>query len=261
MNILLTNDDGIFAPGLIAIHKRLTRLGEVTTAAPLDCRSGASHSITFAEPLTCTRVSANGITGYGVNGSPADCVKLASMQLLDQPIDLIVSGINNGANVGINVYYSGTVAAALEGAFLNIPAIALSLASDTRMDFEAAADYGIALVKQCLPMTAGMVLNVNVPRLTPGRPKGIRVVPQSTQGFHEYYVPHENISDHMAFQLTGGPHQAEKPQTDTMLLSEGYVTITPLRADMTHHEQLIPLADKLACFCLENDEEPFHGHN
>ncbi len=122
MRILLTNDDGIFAPGLAAIYKQLVELGTVTVVAPTECWSGASHSITFAEPLACTKVEIKGLfTGFGVQGSPADCVKLASMQLHDGPIDLVVAGINCGANVGINVYYSGTVAAAWRPPFCGSP--------------------------------------------------------------------------------------------------------------------------------------------
>jgi len=142
MQILLTNDDGIFAPGLAAIYKELTKIGDVIVVAPAHSRSGASHSVTFKKPLVCNKVDINGqFTGFSVQGSPADCVKLACMQLHDGPIDLLVAGINNGANAGINVYYSGTVAAAMEGAFLKIPAVAMSLAAEEQMNFEKAAKY------------------------------------------------------------------------------------------------------------------------
>ncbi len=133
MQILLTNDDGIFAPGLAALYKELVKMGDVTVVAPADSRSGASHSITFSRPLVCNKVDINGqFTGFSIQGSPADCVKLAVMQLHEGPIDLLVAGINNGANAGINVYYSGTVAAAMEGAFLKIPAVAMSLAMGSK---------------------------------------------------------------------------------------------------------------------------------
>ena len=142
MRILLTNDDGIFAEGLAAIYEELCAIGEVVVVAPADGQSGAGHSITFAEPLLCNKVDVDGrFTGYGVHGSPADCVKLGVRELLDEPVDLIVSGINLGANVGINVFYSGTVAAAMEGAFFRIPAVAMSLASEEKVDFKAAAKY------------------------------------------------------------------------------------------------------------------------
>ncbi|MHC4215251.1 MAG: 5'/3'-nucleotidase SurE, partial [Planctomycetota bacterium] len=131
MRILLTNDDGIFAPGLAAIYNELVKLGDVTVVAPAQSHSGMSHSITFHAPLACSKVDVKGqFSGYRVQGSPADCVKLAAMQIIEEPIDLVVAGINDGANIGINVYYSGTVAAAMEGQFLSIPSVAMSLAAE-----------------------------------------------------------------------------------------------------------------------------------
>ncbi len=239
MKIVLTNDDGIFAPGLAALYRALVPLGNVTIVAPMGCRSGTSHSLTFAEPLTCEHVTAHGASGFGVHGSPADCVKLACMELVNAPIDLIVSGINRGANVGLNLYYSGTVAAALEGAFMHVPSAAISLASDgDSMDFEACARYGIQALQKCLPLEPGDVININIPRLSQGKPLGIKVVPQSTIGFHEYYESHPSENPRMAFQLKGGQPNQDRIPTDTMLLTKGYVTITPLCADMTHHERL-----------------------
>jgi 5'-nucleotidase len=246
MKILLTNDDGIFAPGLAALYKGLAALGEVTVVAPVDCRSGTSHSITFAEPLICNKVMIEDrFTGYGVLGSPADCVKLACMQIHNGPIDLVVSGINHGANVGINVYYSGTVAAAIEAAFMRIPSVAISLASEETMDFEAAARYGLEVVGSLLPIQPGEVINVNIPRLSQGQPKGVRVAPQSTNGFHEYYIPQRNEQE-TSFQLASGLHRKEEGTTDTMLLWEGYITVTPLRPDMTSHDLLAELQRRLA---------------
>jgi 5'-nucleotidase len=255
MKILLTNDDGIFAPGLAALYKRLTTIGDVMVVAPFDCRSGTSHSITFAEPLTCGQVTVDGtFSGYGVQGSPADCVKLACMQLHDGPIDLVVSGINHGANVGINVYYSGTVAAAVEAAFMRIPSVAVSLASEEIMDFDAAAQYGLEVIGAALPVQPGDVINVNIPRLSQGRPKGVRVVPQSTNGFHEYYIPQRN--DHQtAFQLASGPHRKEETVTDTMMLWEGYITVTPLRPDMTCYSRLADLQQRLSAGETRNPQE------
>jgi 5'-nucleotidase len=238
MQILLTNDDGIFAPGLAAIYKHLVNLADVTVVAPADSRSGASHSITFKRPLLCNKVDINGrFTGFSVHGSPADCVKLAVMQLCQHPIDLLVAGINNGANAGINAYYSGTVAAAMEAAFLKIPAVAMSLACEEDMDFEKAASYCIDILKKLLPLKEPQVINVNVPLLSMGRPKGIRVVPQSTEGFHEYYVPKQNEQGQTMYQLAGGLHRDEKTPTDTTSLAEGYITITALAPGMTDHKK------------------------
>src|SRR3972149_1675300 len=163
MQILLTNDDGIFAPGLAAIYKELVKMGDVMVVAPAVSHSGASHSVTFNQPLVCNKVDINGqFTGFSVQGSPADCVKLAVMQLHKDPIDLLVAGINNGANAGINVYYSGTVAAAMEGAFLKIPAVAMSLAREEQMDFEKAAHYCAKILKKLMPVEIGSTGSLQV---------------------------------------------------------------------------------------------------
>ncbi|MBA7632455.1 5'-nucleotidase SurE [subsurface metagenome] len=241
MQILLTNDDGIFAPGLAAIYKELVKIGNVTVVAPAESRSGASHSITFSRPLVCNKVDINGqFIGFSVQGSPADCVKLAVMQLHDGPIDLLVAGINNGANVGINIYYSGTVAAAMEGALLEIPAVAMSLAVEApgvSGDFEKAAEYCTKILKKLMPVESGDVININIPQLSKGEPKGVRVVPQSSKGFDEYYIRQKNEQGQTVFQLAGEPNHTDETPTDTTSLVEGFITITALAPDMTNHEK------------------------
>jgi 5'-nucleotidase len=220
----------------------LVDLGDVTVVAPTESWSGASHTITFHEPLACTKVQIGGLfTGFGIQGSPADCVKLACLQLHDGPIDLVVSGINYGANIGINVYYSGTVAAAMEAAFLQIPSAAISVAAEDQIDFDKAAEYGIGVLGKLLPLHAGDVMNINIPLLSRGRPKGIRVVPQATSGFYEHYVPHQNGRSETVFQLAGGTHREEKAPADTTSLAEGFITVTALRPDMTDHEKTAAL--------------------
>jgi 5'-nucleotidase len=243
MQILLTNDDGIFAPGLAAIYKELVKLGDVMVAAPADSQSGASHSVTFSRPLVCNKVDINGqFTGFSIEGSPADCVKLAVMQLHEGPIDLLVSGINQGANAGINVYYSGTVAAAMEGAFLEIPAVAMSLSFEEKMDFEKAAHYCAKILNHLMPVKKGNVININIPQLSKGEPKGVRVVPQSSKGFEEYYIRQTNEQGQTVFQLAGGPHLNDGHPTDTTSLEEGFITITALTADMTDHKKTSELS-------------------
>jgi len=249
MQILLTNDDGIFAPGLAAIYKELVEMGDVAVVAPSDSRSGASHSITYSRPLVCNKVDINGgpgqFTGFSVQGSPADCVKLAVIQLYKGPIDLLVAGINNGANAGINIYYSGTVAAAMEGALLKIPAVAMSLAAEEQMDFEKAAKYCVKILKKLMPieigstssLCSGDVININIPQLSKGEPKGIRVVPQSDKGFDEYYIPQKNEQGQTVFQLAGEPNHTDEEPTDTISLVEGFITITVLAPDMTNHHK------------------------
>ncbi|HOL32441.1 MAG TPA: 5'/3'-nucleotidase SurE [Anaerohalosphaeraceae bacterium] len=237
MHILLTNDDGIFAPGLAAIYRRLTTLGEVTVAAPSDIQSGAGHSISLKEIRGEYIRIAGKFDGYSISGSPADCVKLAIHKLIDarKPVDLVVSGLNHGANVGINVFYSGTVAGAIEAAFYNLPAIAVSAAFDEPMDFEAASDAALSVIRQLMDLPRGCVANLNIPRLSAGTPKGILVVPQSTHGFDEGYEVRTDGAGQQVYKLTGGGHRDPKGSgwTDTIALAEGYITLTCLRKDLT----------------------------
>src|SRR5262245_36281098 len=167
MHILLTNDDGVFAPGLRALRKELLRLGEVTVIAPALEQSGVGHSITLLTPLVVKSVDDDDGSqlGFVVEGSPADCVKLAVCELLDRPPDLIVSGINAGANAGINVLYSGTVAAAIEGAFFKITSIAVSLEMAEHNDYPHAARHAARVIERILANgpEAGSLFNVNLP--------------------------------------------------------------------------------------------------
>jgi 5'-nucleotidase len=247
MHILLTNDDGIFAPGLAAVCKQLKTLEdvEITVAAPADSQSGASHSITYKSPLTCNHIDVNNLfRGYSVQGSPADCVKLAYLQLTDKPIDLVISGMNNGLNTGINVYYSGTVAAAMEAGFLKIPSIALSLACDEPMDFKTASEYSLNIIKKLIPVIkGGDVFNVNIPKLSEGKPKGVRIVPQSTKGFHERYIPQQDEDGKTVFQLAGGPHNPDDEHTDTTSIAEGYITLSSLVCGMTNKKRTAQLQE------------------
>ncbi|MBL7216029.1 MAG: 5'/3'-nucleotidase SurE [Phycisphaerae bacterium] len=237
MKILLTNDDGIFAPGIAAMYKRLVTFGDVLVAAPADVCSGAGHSISLRE-ISCEYLDIAGkFAGYSVEGSPADCVKLAVNELFGSngQFDLVISGMNQGANVGINIFYSGTVAGAIEAAFYNIPAIAVSAALDDPLDLEAAADYAVDVIRQLLDLPPGRVANLNIPQLSKGRPKGLLVVPQSTHGFEEQYQTRTDQYGRRIYQLTGGNHRdTEGGQwTDTMALQAGYLTLTCLRQELT----------------------------
>jgi 5'-nucleotidase len=234
MNILLTNDDGILAPGIAAAYKELVKLGDVTVVAPSDRMSGAGHSITVFEPLICEKINIEGqFSGYSVHGSPADCVKLAIMEICPQKPDVVISGINHGANVGINVYYSGTVAAAMEAAFYKIPAIAISAAYEEEMDFKNSAIHCANVIKKLLPFCCGGVININIPRLSQGQPKGVKVVPQSTMGFDEHYVKKQNDTGQILYQLAGGEHRDKDLPSDTLALNDGFITVTALGFDMT----------------------------
>src|SRR5881628_960312 len=193
MLILLTNDDGITAPGLVAMYRELTRLGEVHVVAPETVQSATGHGITVATPLLTDRVNVQDVfTGIAVDGRPADCVKLAVSQLLPRQPDLVISGINSGANVGINVIYSGTVAAAIEAAFLGLPAIATSLylRREVETDYRVAAQRSMRVIKQILAagLKGGQVVSVNLPAV-PGdqEPAGVRVVRQCTRPWADTY--------------------------------------------------------------------------
>ena len=249
MRILLSNDDGIPAPGLAALNGAVADLGEVTVVAPSSPQSAAGHSITLKDPLTVHRVRINDsprpFWGNSVDGRPADCVRLAVRKLLAEWPDLVLSGINAGANVGINVFYSGTVAAAMEAALLKIPSVALSLAVEQEMDFARAATHCASLLGRLLPIEAGGVININVPLLSKGEPKGVRVVPQSTTGFDEHYISKANGGSEALFQLAGGLIREEAEPADTLALTEGFITVTPLIADMTDHVRIASLQSVL----------------
>src|SRR5687768_2629106 len=166
MHILLTNDDGIYAPGLQALEKELRLIGNVNVVAPATEQSGVGHSITFLMPLVCKEIfEGERRRGWAVEGSPADCVKLGIFEFCPQRPDLIVSGINGGLNAGINVLYSGTVAAAIEGAFFGITSFAVSLEYDEHAQFDKAAELAVRVIEQTLerkPQSA-QLYNLNIP--------------------------------------------------------------------------------------------------
>ncbi len=241
MHILLANDDGVFAPGIEAIHKHLTKLGQVTVIAPAQPKSGAGHSISLS-PVACEKLDITGkFIAYSVDGSPADCVKIAMTSLLHEnhePIDLVVSGINHGATVGVHVFYSGTVAAAVEAAFEGTPSVALSAVFDEHFDAEKAAAYAFGILQQLLPLHPGDVININIPTLSNGNPKGVVVVPQSTGGFEETFRLQDNKQGRMIFEYTGGRHRDPTVSpADTTSLADGYITVTALHFDMTNYER------------------------
>jgi len=252
MRVLITNDDGILAPGLAALIRAAEWIGELDIVAPEIAQSAAAHSITFTEPLICQQVQLpEGPTGYSVAGRPADCVKLALTELLTETPDLVISGINAGANVGVNVLYSGTVAAAVEAAFFNLPAVAVSLAIADKVDFDYARDNARNVLKLLLDhdvLTPGRVLNVNIPAYETGGPKGIKIVPQSTRGWADRYERRRDPRGRLYFWLATEPVNSVgfHEQTDEKAIDDGYVTITPLKMDLTNTELLETLRSSLA---------------
>lgn len=243
MHILVTNDDGAFAPGLRALSKELARLGKVTVIAPHFEQSGVGHSITLLAPLVVKAVDDDDGSplGYSVEGSPADCVKLAILELMDRPPDLIVSGINSGANVGINVLYSGTVAAAIEGAFFKITSIAVSLELAEHFDYPHAAKDAVRVIERILAQRppAGSLFNVNLPSFSRGAPKGVRVVPMSVGRHGEAFERRKDPRGRTYYWLTyAPPYHLDGPDSDVSCLSDGYITVTPLHFDLTRHDRL-----------------------
>jgi len=253
MRILLTNDDGILAPGLAAMHDELGAIGDVVVAAPASVQSASGHGITIHEPISARWMHAhNRFYGWAIDGRPADCVKLAVGELVDPRPDLVVSGINDGANIAINVLYSGTVAAAAEGAILGIPAVAVSLEWGDEMDFTRAAKIAAGIVKRYADTVASgkpvcPLLNVNIPELTGDRPVGLRVVPQSVVGAPDEFTPveSEDRSDggSRRYRLSGWYSDFGPPQYDLGSIREGYVVLTPLHFDMTDHERMASVRD------------------
>lgn len=249
MRILLTNDDGVYAPGLRALRTELKKLGEVVVVAPAAEQSGVGHSITLLTPLLVQEVvdEEQRFLGWAVEGRPADCVKLALVELLPEPPDLIVSGINAGANAGINVLYSGTVAAAIEGAFFRRTAIAVSLeyTKPKPLDFPRAAELARKVVEQIVAKMPpqGSLFNVNIPSFDRGPVKGIRVLPQNVAPYTEGYDRRIDPRGRVYFWTKPGYECAEPhPDTDVTALTEGYITVTPLQFNLTEGKMLQQMA-------------------
>lgn len=245
MLILLTNDDGIAAPGLLAVYHELKKLGEVHIVAPETVQSAAGHGITIATPLLTSRVVVDeGVIGTAVDGRPADCVKLAVNQILPRRPDLVVSGINSGANVGINVLYSGTVAAAIEAAFLGLPSVALSLLlrNDVPIDYARAAREGVEVIQDLLKkgLAGGQVASINFPALKADEPtRGVKYCRQCTRPWIDTYErrldPRGRAYYWNSSVFTLGETDAD---TDVAFLRDGYITVTPLHFDLTQHRLL-----------------------
>lgn len=254
MQILLTNDDGIHAPGIRSLQKTLSQLGDVEVVAPLSEQSGVGLSITYLHPLMVHQeFEGEKHWGWAVAGSPADCVKLGILEFCPQPPDLIVSGINSGSNVGINVLYSGTVAGAIEGAFAGINSIAISAASsfsnDFKPDYDRCAEQSIAIIEKLLKESSnvGQLWNINFPEPKTDWPRGVK---WSALGVKRHLDVMEKRIDPRGrpYYWSGldpiNNHQRETG-TDIHDLSEGYVTVTPLKYDLTDHDILKQHLSKL----------------
>lgn len=253
MLILLTNDDGIYAPGLAALERELSSLGNVTIVAPATEQSGVGHSITYLSPLIVKEVY-RGVDssgedrrwGWAVEGSPADCVKIGIQQFCGRPPDLVVSGINSGLNAGINVLYSGTVAAAIEGAFFGVTSVAVSLEFDEHAPYDRAARLARDVIGQILDKKppGPQLYNLNIPTAAlEGEPE-VCTAPMNVTRYGDSFERRVDPWGRDYYWLTGGP-PSEMPghETDLSALAKGKVTITPLDFDLTRREVLREMQD------------------
>jgi 5'-nucleotidase len=263
--ILLTNDDGIYAPGLAAIERELRGLGEVCVVAPATEQSGVGHSITYLTPLIVKEVfRGDELWGRAVEGSPADCVKIGVAEFCPRRPDLVVSGINGGLNAGINVLYSGTVAAAIEGAFFGITSFAVSLEFDGHAQFDKAARLARTIIQQVLAKKGPepRLYNLNLPAAALVGPARVRVVPMDVSQYAEQYQRRTDPFGRTYYWLTGQPPRGGSGrETDLSVLAEGSVALTPLGYDMTRKEQVREMQPwKFRLDGMDLSGEPVDGH-
>lgn len=238
MRILVTNDDGIHAAGIAALAKELTEIGEVMVAAPDTEKSATSQAITVHQPIRVDRYcGAQPLQGWRIGGTPTDCVKIAVEALMEEPPDIVVSGINHGPNLGTDVLYSGTVSAAIEGALHGIPAIAVSLdAWQEEYDFTVAAQYARKVVERVSrePIPAHTLLNINVPNLAAQEIKGIAVTRLGVRQYENVFEQRQDPRGRHYYWMGGKvAHTENAPDSDIVAVQQGYVSITPIQLDLT----------------------------
>jgi 5'-nucleotidase len=242
MRILITNDDGVYAPGIAALHQSLSTEHEVVVVAPETEQSAVGHAITIVDPIRVRPLGPRtGMNGWAISGTPADCVKLAICELLDQPPQMVLSGINNGSNVGVNLLYSGTISAASEAAIRGLPALAISLDShDRQADFEPASKIALHLVNNynTLNMQTGALLSVNVPALPAGEMRGYRITRQSMGRLTERFLRRQDPRGRTYYWQDGEIMEPEGSDCDHGALLAGYITLTPVSHDLTAHRAL-----------------------
>jgi len=241
VNILLTNDDGIQAPALAVLARELSALGKVTTVVPDRDQSATSHSLTLSRPLRIHRVG-EGV--MSIDGTPTDCVLIAFHGLLDARPDLVVSGINHGPNMGEDVFYSGTVAAAIEGSMQGVPAIAASLATKEPADFEAPARFVRRLAEALTrrKLTDHRVLNVNLPHRPWNEIQGVRLTRLGTRVYSDTLI--EKVDPRgRAYYWIGGqdPVWESEEGTDFHAVEHGHISVTPLSLDLTDHRAMVDM--------------------
>ncbi len=239
MRILISNDDGIDSAGIYALAESLKKIADVTIVAPLKEQSAVGHAITMQVPLRVINYYKNGnFFGYAVDGTPADCVKIGIRNLMKEPPDIVVSGINHGSNAAINVIYSGTVSAAREAAIMDVPSIAFSVTSHNVSDFSFAAKISRLLVLKLaeneLPL--GTLLNVNIPNLPENEIKGVLLTRQGKTKWDDIYEKRKDPYGRDYYWLTGNLIEADTElETDYIALKNNYVSVSPIHFDLTDY--------------------------
>ena len=242
MRILLTNDDGILAEGLIALYEELKGDFELSVVAPEIEMNAVGHAITLSNPLRVRRINRNGVFfGYGVSGTPADCVKIAVHEILQQRPDIVLSGVNLGSNVGINLLYSGTVSAAMEGAFLGFPSVAISLNTKEDPDFSFAARFSRRIIGFVMEngLSVRTALNVNIPSIPEDQIKGISFTTQDLVRQRDEYEKRRDPRGNVYYWLAKEtPVEESTSNTDLRALTEDRITITPITFDLTEFKEM-----------------------
>lgn len=241
MRILLTNDDGIYARGLNILARELAPLGDIYVAAPDRERSGTGHSITVFDPIRVVSANIDCCQGaWIVGGTPVDCVKLAVHRLVGENIDLVVSGINHGPNLGTDVLYSGTVSAAAEGVLLGIPSIAVSLNShNPDMDFGFAAHFMANFIKTLMKheVERKTLININIPVLEPDRIRGIRITKLGVRNYDNLFDERRDPRGNIYYWMGGGVvNEEQEPDSDVLAVQESYISVTPIHLDLTDYK-------------------------
>lgn len=248
--ILVTNDDGIQAPGIHALIMELQKIAEIVVVAPTIERSAVGHAITLTDPIRVEKFDKNGLwEGHAVSGTPADCVKIGINALLKRKPDLVVSGINLGSNTGINVIYSGTVSAATEGSVSGIPSIAISLTTYTNPNFDVAAKFAAKMAMDIFnnPIDDHTLLNINVPNVAEEDIKGIRIAKQGMANFAEKFERRSDPRNRDYYWLTGSKISDDEPDdVDDNLIKHNYITVTPLQFNLTDFSKLDIIQERIS---------------
>ncbi len=257
--ILITNDDGINAPGINALIKEVGQLGDIEVVAPSVERSAVGHAITLSDPLRVWKFKKNTHwQGYAVSGTPADCVKIAVNSILDRSPDLVISGINLGSNTGINVIYSGTVSAATEGTILGIPSFAISLTTYQEPDFALAARFAVKIARQVLRhgLPKRTLLNVNVPNVPEEEIKGIVITRQGMAPFAEEFERRVDPKNRAYYWMGGSKTETvEGNDVDDVVVKQQKISITPIKYDLTNYGFMAQLQQWLPEINLESQAD------